>query len=106
MTAGELDADSDAKPNPPDGHRAALQGPAEVHVDVPPQPVSLGPCRDEWEFHQATGMAAAQLGGHDMNEAASRLIATAAQLGQPVHDTALAVIDPRLWLDPQSPTRD
>jgi hypothetical protein len=48
--------------------------------------------REDWEFHQATGMLSVQLGTHDMHLAAERLIAMAALRGESPHDTALAVI--------------
>jgi len=59
----------------------------------------LGQHWDDWDFHQATGMVAAQIHTYDMNEAASRLIAMAAVRGEPVHDTALLIICRELQLD-------
>jgi len=54
---------------------------------------------EDWEFHQATGMVAVQIGTWDMVEAAIRLIAAARALGKSPHDAALLVIDHqvRVW---------
>ena len=48
---------------------------------------------DDWQFHQATGMVAAQIGIDDMDEAASRLVALAVARHESIHDTARAVIN-------------
>jgi hypothetical protein len=50
----------------------------------------------DWTFHQATGMVAAQLGTLDMEQAAQRLVAVAAQRGEAVRVTASLVIDRHL----------
>ena len=52
----------------------------------------------DWEFHQATGMVAAQIGTHDMNEAAIWLVAASAEIDESPHDTAMRVIERRLRL--------
>jgi hypothetical protein len=49
-------------------------------------------CLDDWEFHQATGMVAVQIGTWDMAEAAIRLIAAARTVGSSPHELALLVI--------------
>jgi len=48
---------------------------------------------EDWEFHQATGMVAVQIGTHDMAEAARRLVVVSAEIDESPHDTALRVID-------------
>jgi hypothetical protein len=53
---------------------------------------------EDWEFHQATGMVAAQIGTNDMNEAALWLVAASAEIDESPHDTALRVIDRQLRL--------
>ena len=53
---------------------------------------------EDWEFHQATGMVAVQIGTHDMVEAAFQLIALAVQRHESPHDTALPVIGRQLRL--------
>jgi hypothetical protein len=53
---------------------------------------------DEWTFHQATGMVAVQIGTNDVEEAARRLIALAAERDETVHATASLVVDRRLRL--------
>jgi hypothetical protein len=50
----------------------------------------------DWDFHQATGMIAAQLGMFNMAGAAQRLISLAVELDESVHDTALLVLDRRV----------
>jgi hypothetical protein len=51
----------------------------------------------DWQFHQATGMVAAQL-GVDMATAADRLFEAAAERGEPAEDTVSAVLGRRLRL--------
>ena len=51
--------------------------------------------RLDWEFHQATGMVAAQLDLHDMDLAAHYLALAADQCGESLHDTALVIVDRR-----------
>jgi len=51
---------------------------------------------EDWEFHQATGMVAVQIGTWDRVEAAFQLIATAKGLGLSPHAAALLVIDRQL----------
>jgi hypothetical protein len=52
----------------------------------------------DWTFHQATGMVAVQLGTTDIEEAAARLVTTAAERGEPVSVTASLVVARRLRL--------
>jgi len=52
----------------------------------------VGSVADDWEFHQATGMLSAQIGTHDMCEAAFELIALSVQRHESPHDTALLVV--------------
>jgi hypothetical protein len=59
----------------------------------------------DWLFHQATGMVAAQIDSDDMATAAARLIATADEIGESVHDTARLVLDRRLRLSPGGSSR-
>jgi len=56
---------------------------------MPDEPSYLG----DWQFHQATGMVAAQIGTNNMVEAANRLLDEAVVLGKTPHDVALLVID-------------
>ncbi len=59
-------------------------------------PEGLDSYVEDWEFHQATGMVAAQIGTCDMVEAAFQLIAAAKGLGVSPHAAALFVIDRQL----------
>jgi hypothetical protein len=52
----------------------------------------------DWEFHQATGMVAVQVGTHDMTEAALWLVAASAEIDESPHETAMRVIERRLRL--------
>jgi hypothetical protein len=52
----------------------------------------------DWTFHQATGMAAVQLGMTDIEQAAQRLVSMAAKRGEPVHVTASLVVDRHIRL--------
>ena len=61
-------------------------------------PAGAGSYIEDWEFHQATGMVAVQIGTHDMFEAALQLIALAVQRHESPHDTALPVIGRQLRL--------
>ena len=54
--------------------------------------------QDDWQFQQATGIAAAQIGTGDLTEAAGRLVTAASEVGESVHDTALMVLEGRLRL--------
>jgi hypothetical protein len=54
--------------------------------------------RDDWTFHQATGMVSVQIGTNDVEEAARRLIALAAERDETVHDIASLVVARRLRL--------
>jgi len=60
---------------------------------------------EDWEFHQATGMVAVQIGTWDMVEAAFQLIAAAKVIGKSPHDAAVLVIERKLRLDRAAPTR-
>jgi hypothetical protein len=51
---------------------------------------------EDWQFHQATGMVAVQIGTSDMVEAAFQLIAASRGLGISPHEAALLVIDHQL----------
>jgi hypothetical protein len=53
---------------------------------------------EDREFHQATGIVSVQLGTTDMSQAGRRLVAMAAQRGEPVHATSLLVIGHHLRL--------
>ena len=50
----------------------------------------------DWQFHQATGMLAAQLGTHDMAAAAARLLLLAEERRESARDIVRAVIERRL----------
>lgn len=52
--------------------------------------------REDWEFHQATGMVAVQIGGADMEKGARRIVAVAAERGESAHDVAVLVIEGHL----------
>jgi len=52
--------------------------------------------REDWEFHQATGMVAVQIGSPDMEKGARRIVAVAAERGESAHDVAVLVIEGHL----------
>jgi hypothetical protein len=52
--------------------------------------------REDWQFHQATGMVAVQIGSPDMEKGARRIVAIAAERGESAHDVAVSVIEGRL----------
>jgi hypothetical protein len=54
--------------------------------------------REDWEFHQATGVMSVQMGTSDMERAGRRLVAIAAERGESVHAISLLVIDHDVWL--------
>jgi hypothetical protein len=52
--------------------------------------------REDWEFHQATGMVSVQIGSPDMEKGARRIVAVAAERGESAHDVAVLVIEGHL----------
>lgn len=54
---------------------------------------------DDWEFHQATGMVAVQIGTCDMDQAACQLLSSATLWGLSAHELAILVIDRQVALE-------
>ena len=54
------------------------------------------------QVHQAQGVVSVQA-GCGMDEALRRIIERAQRLGLTLHDTAIDVLDHRIWLKPQEP---
>jgi hypothetical protein len=52
----------------------------------------------DWEFHQATGMVAAQLDIASMDAAAQHLAWAAEVFGESLHDAAVLVVERRVRL--------